>query len=132
MNKQKFSTEYELQSNVESIIWTLISTPSGLQKWIADRVDEGDRSLTFTWGDPEKEHETRTAIIVQQIRNTLMRLRWDDEVNPEAYWEIRMAKSDLTNDYVLEITDYAHPEDLDSLSDIWQQNFEELHRNTGL
>ena len=40
--------------------------------------------------------------------------------------------SKMTNDYVLEITDYALPEDLDSLSDIWQQNFEELHRNTGL
>lgn len=132
MNKQRFNTEYELQSNVESIIWTLISTPSGLQKWIADRVEGHDLSMTFTWGDPDREHETRSATITQMVRNTLIRLRWDDEVNPEAFWEIRMAKSDLTNDYVLEITDYALPEDLDDLKDIWQQNFEELHRNTGL
>ncbi|MBO4660455.1 MAG: hypothetical protein J5610_03240 [Prevotella sp.] len=132
MNKQRFNTEYELQSNVESIIWSLISTPSGLQKWIADKVEEHDRALTFTWGDPDKEHETRTANMVQLIKNTLIRLRWDDEENPEAYWEIRMAKSDLTNDYILEITDYALPEDMESLGDIWQQNFEELHRSTGL
>ena len=30
------------------------------------------------------------------------------------------------------VIDYANPEDLDSLRDIWDQNFEELHRNTGL
>ena len=132
MDKQRFNTEYELQSNVESIIWALISTPSGLQKWIADRVEGADRAMTFTWGDPDKEHEQRTANVIQAVRNTLIRFRWDDEVNPEAYWEIRMAKSDLTNDFVLEITDYALPEDIESLQDIWQQNFDELHRNTGL
>ena len=59
-------------------------------------------------------------------------MRWQDEENPEAYWEIKMAKSELTNDYILEVTDYALPEDMDDLKDIWQQNFEELHRSTGL
>ena len=132
MRKQRFNTEYELQSNVESIIWTLISTPSGLQKWLADKVEEHERSLTFTWGNPADVHEMRTADIVQLIKNNLIRMRWQDEENPEAYWEIKMAKSELTNDYILEVTDYALPEDMDDLKDIWQQNFEELHRSTGL
>ena len=43
-----------------------------------------------------------------------------------------MVKSDLTNDYLLEITDFALAEDVESLRDIWDQNYEELHRNTGL
>jgi uncharacterized protein YndB with AHSA1/START domain len=132
MKKQKISLEFELQSNSENIIWALISTDSGLQKWIADVVETDGDSFTFTWGDPDYEHETRRAIIEELVKNSHIRMRWDDDPDEDAYWEIKMVRSDLTNDYLLEITDYAFSEDIDSLNDIWEQNFEELHRNTGL
>ena len=136
MNKQRLELEYVLRSNSENIIWNTIGTASGLQKWIADEVTgevsgEGAK-LTFTWGDIYKHHETRTATILKCVKNKYIRMRWDDELTPEAFLEMRISKSELTNDYVLSVIDYANPEDLDSLRDIWDQNFEELHRNTGL
>ena len=132
MNKQKLELEYVLRSNSENIIWNTISTAGGLQKWIADEVTEKGDKLTFTWGDIYRHHETRSATILKCVKNKYIRMRWDDELTPEAYMEMRMSKSELTNDYILSITDYANAEDLDSLRDIWDQNFEELHRNTGL
>ena len=132
MNKQKLELEFELHSNSESIIWNIISSPEGLQKWIADEVQADGNKLTFTWGDVYKHHETRTATILKRVKNKFIRLRWDDELTPEAYIEMSISKSELTNDYMLSIVDYAHAEDLDSLRTIWEQNFEELHRNTGL
>ncbi|MBQ6680876.1 MAG: SRPBCC domain-containing protein [Prevotella sp.] len=132
MKKQKLAFEYALRSNSENIIWALISTESGLHKWIADMVESDGDSFTFTWGDPDHEHETRRATIEELVKNSHIRLRWDDDEDEEAYWEIRMVKSDLTNDYLLEITDFALAEDVESLRDIWDQNYEELHRNTGL
>ena len=132
MNKQRLELEYVLRSNSENIIWNTISTASGLQKWIADEVTENGDKLTFTWGDIYKHHETRTATILKSVKNKYIRLRWDDELTPEAFLEMRISKSELTNDYVLSVIDYANPEDIESLRDIWDQNFEELHRNTGL
>lgn len=132
MKKQKLSLEYELRSNSENIIWSLISTESGLRKWIADKVEADEGSFTFTWGDPDYEHETRRAMIEEVVKNSHIRMRWDDDTDDEAYWEIKMVKSDLTNDFLLEITDFAYADDFESLKDIWNQNYEELHRNTGL
>lgn len=132
MNKQKLELEFELHSNSENIIWNIISSPEGLQKWIADEVQADGNKLTFTWGDVYKHHEMRTATILKRVKNKFIRLRWDDELTPEAYIEMSISKSELTNDYMLSIVDYAHAEDLDSLRTIWEQNFEELHRNTGL
>ncbi|MBQ7420639.1 MAG: hypothetical protein IJV27_00605 [Prevotella sp.] len=132
MKKQKLSLEYELKSNSENIIWSLISTESGLNKWLADVVEADDDSLTFTWGDPMKEHETRRATVEELVKGSHIRLRWDDDEDKEAFWEIKMVKSDLTNDYLLEITDFAWADEEDSLRDIWNQNYEQLHRNTGL
>lgn len=132
MGKKKLELEYELKSNAANIIWAIISTDSGLNKWLADEVTSGKDTMTFVWGDPDGNHERRTAIIQSMVKNSHIRMQWEDEQDPNAYLEIRMCKSDLTNDYHLTITDFAWEEDVESLHDIWDQNFEVLHRNTGL
>jgi len=132
MEKQKIHLEYELQSNSVNIIWSLISTYSGLQQWIADYVEEDGECFVFTWGEKDKEHETRKAIVIEFERLRRIRFRWEDETDENAYWEIKITKSDLTNDYIMEITDYAEADEVDYMRDIWEQNYEELHRNTGL
>ena len=131
MNKEKLYIEHELKSRSENIIWSLISTETGLQKWIADNVVEADGKMTFMWGEEWDIHEKRTSVIVERVKNSHIRFHWDDE-DDEAYWEMRMAYSDLTNDYILQITDYAVADDMDVLRSIWDHNFEALHRSTGL
>lgn len=131
MNKEKLYLERELKSRSENIIWSLISTESGLQKWIADNVSEDGDYMTFIWGDEWTTHEKRTARILSRVKNSHLRLHWEDD-EEGTYWEFRMAYSDLTNDYILQITDFADAEDMDALRAIWEQNFEELHRSTGL
>ena len=43
-----------------------------------------------------------------------------------------MVRTEVTGGYTLQITDYALPEDTDSLLDIWDQNLDQLRQNTGL
>lgn len=132
MEKQKIHLEYELHSNSANIIWSLISTCSGLQQWIADHVEENGGYFAFIWGEKGKEHEMRKATVIESERLRRIRFRWEDETDENAYWEIKITKSDLTNDYIMEITDYAEADEVDYMRDIWEQNYEELHRNTGL
>lgn len=132
MKKQQIQIEHSLLSTSPNIIWNIISTEGGLSRWIADSVKESSGAFSFTWGDETIHHETRRAAILERVRHSHVRLRWEDETDPCAYLELRMLRAEVTGGYVLHITDYAQPEDVDSLYDIWDQNLEQLRRATGL
>lgn len=132
MNKKKYSIEHELRCRSERIIWPLISTAAGLSKWMADDVSADGDVLTFTWGELWRHHEVRRAKVLKRIDFVSVRLRWEDEPNPDAYWELRIEKGDITDDFILVVTDYAPEDDKDTLEDIWAANFERLHRSTGI
>ena len=60
MEREKIHLQYLLNATSKSILWTAISTPSGLEGWFADRVQSDDKTVTFFWG----KTESRTAAIV--------------------------------------------------------------------
>lgn len=132
MKKQQLIIEHNLHSRSSTIIWKLISSAGGLMKWVADEAAEQDGKIHFSWGEPWSHHETRTATILNKVKNKSISLRWDDETDDEAYMEFSMHRNDITGDYILCIIDYALPEDEDSLLQIWEQNLDRLHHNTGL
>ena len=114
------------------IIWKIISTEGGLSRWIADSVKEANGKFHFTWGDEWGHHEKRSATTLERLKHSHLKLQWDDETDPDAFLEIRMVKTEVTGGYILQITDYALPEDVESLHDIWDQNLDQLRQNTGL
>lgn len=132
MNKKKVNIEHELKCRSERIIWPLISTSAGLAKWMADDVSANGDVLTFTWGELWSHHEVRKARIITKTEPFLVRLRWEDETDEDAYWELKIEKGDITDDFILVITDFAPEGDTDTLEDIWAANLEQLHRSTGL
>lgn len=132
MNKTKICIEHELRSRSANIIWPLISSKDGLKKWMADEVTRQEDTFTFTWGEVWKSHETRTATVIAEEKGQMIRIRWDDEEDANAYVELRTEKGDITNDYILIITDFAEEDEIDSLKGLWQANLERLHQNTGL
>lgn len=132
MKKEKIYLEYDLNSKSERILWSLISTAEGLQKWIADDVDDQGDIMEFTWGELHREHETRVANIQKRVKNKLIRLQWEDDADTDFYWQMEIEKSDLTGYYTMKVTDHALPEDLDTLRDIWDNNLEQLHRTSGV
>ena len=132
MKKEQIEIEYSLRSTSPNLIWRIISTEGGLQKWLADDVKAVEDKFFFTWGDEWRHQEKRCANKVECIRHSHIRLRWDDETDPDAYLELRMVHNEMTDGYSLHVTDFALPEDLDSLYDIWEQNFDQLRLNTGL
>ncbi len=132
MSKIIISVEKELKSKSAKIIWSLISTPEGLAKWIADEVTiEGD-ILTFVWGNRWQAHEIKKARILEQVAHSYSRYIWEEDEESGNYWELLMERNELTGDYMLTVTDVAHDGDTETLCEIWEDNMERLHRNTGL
>ena len=132
---QKLTFEYPLTTRSPRIVWDMISNAAGLQKWLADKVIEGDRNtLIFTWGQPWTERDTKQSKILEIEKWDHIRMLWDyHEDTPEAFWELRIVESKETGHLTLMVTDYASDDDEASdLEGIWEDNFERLHRVSGL
>ncbi|MBQ7510235.1 MAG: hypothetical protein IJT53_04945 [Prevotella sp.] len=131
MTKQRLNLEYPLAAGKPDILWQLLSTDHGLERWLADRVKEDNGVLQLTWGNLYGEHHTLNARIEEREKNSHIRLRWVDEDDPDAYWEMRIGKSELTEDLCLCVVDYALAEDIDDLHDLWDGNLDRLHQSSG-
>ena len=131
-DKKKIYLEYELNATSPSAVWPIISEATGLERWMADEVEREDDKLTFTWGTSYMNKDTKTATIVKEKAEKFIRFKWDDDTNPDAYCELRIEVGEITNDCILAITDYADDGDTESLKDIWDENVQMLHQNTGI
>lgn len=127
MKKEKMHLEYLLNATSKNIIWAAISTPSGLEDWFADKVDSRDKNVTFHWGRTEE----RQAEIIAIRAYSYIRFRWLDEMAERYYFELKMTNNELTNDYVLEITDFAEPDEVEDLKELWDSQIDTLRRTCG-
>ena len=128
---RKIELEYELKTRSGSAVWTLISTPIGMMKWLADEGTLEGGTATFVWGDPLREHDTHTATVIEMVKNSHIRLHWDSS-DSDAYWEIRMFHSEIAGNYHLAVTDFTEDDEPEDLVRIWDQNIDRLHRITGV
>jgi hypothetical protein len=131
--KQKLYLEYPLTTKSHNIVWEQISTAHGLERWLADHVEEvGNDIISLTWGEIWTDHHTLEARIMERNRNSHIKLQWVNEEDPEAYWEMRIGKSEITDELCLYVEDFALPEDIDDLHDLWDDNMERLHQASGI
>ena len=125
--KKKVQIEYPLNPASGAILWGAISTPSGLQQWFADRVDRKGKTFLFQWGKTEK----RSADLVNMRNDSFVRFHWNDE-NDRSFFELRINYNELTNDHLLEVTDFAEAGEEDDIRSLWNSQIEELRRICGV
>ncbi len=129
---EKLEIENEVKGKSPSIIWRFMATPEGMSHWLADEVTRQDDTLTYRWGNPWDHHEMRKATIEIFDKNKCLRFVWNEEEGEGTFVEMRMKKSALTGDYIIEVTDFATPDDMDWLKETWYHNFKRLRRSSGL
>lgn len=127
MEKQKIHLQYPLNATSRTILWNAISTPSGLEGWFADSVQSDNKTVTFFWG----KTESRSAEIIAVRAYSFIRFRWTDLKNSRDYFEFRMSNSELTNDFTLEIIDFAAENEVDDMRELWDSQVETLRRVCG-
>lgn len=127
MERKKIHLEYLLKAPSKNVLWSAISTPGGLEGWFADRVKADNRTMEFSWGKTEK----RKAEVVAIRAFSYIRFHWMDDDNPREYFELKMTNSELTNDCVLIITDFADADDADDLCELWDSEVETMRRTCG-
>ncbi len=128
MKKTKVRMEYMLKGGSNSIVWSIISTPSGLETWFADKVTSSDKIFTFRWG----KTESRQAEIVGIRTNSYIRFHWMDDEERKSYFELKVNYNELTEDLMLEVIDFAYPDEIEDVKDLWESDIEKLKSVSGL
>ncbi len=119
-----YSIEYPVRCS-PAILFEFLSNPSGLQEWFADLVDERDGLYSFTWNGAEEK-----AFLLEKEENKLIRFRWDYMAKDE-YFEFKIEKSEVTNQTILTIKDFAEKKDVKDQSQLWDYQVKELFHRLG-
>ncbi|MDR2475292.1 MAG: SRPBCC domain-containing protein [Bacteroidales bacterium] len=127
MSKEKILLEYILHTVSPSVLWPYLSSPSGLAGWFSDDVKLDGRFLIFHW---KKSTEEAEQIAVRP--NRYVRFRWRVDENTKYYFEFNIAVDEITQETILEITDFASPEEKQDTVSLWNAQVEELKRILGV
>lgn len=127
MKKQQYTLEFLLPDSSVSALWDMVSTPEGLAKWFADKVEytESDTML-FEWGVQRQK-----ADIVNIKQQEHIRFHWEGMANRE-FFEFNISKNELTGTLSFTITDFSLPQDLDDDKQLWYSNVGNLRRVLGI
>lgn len=128
MSKKKIHLEFPMNTASGTILWNAISTPSGLQNWLAEEVIANDRIFTFVWSKDEK----REAELTHSRINTYVRFHWLDDDDPKSFFELRIDSNELTGEYSLFITDHVDEDEEEDMIDLWSHEVESLQRQLGI
>ena len=124
-SKNKYQLEFPMRSSLR-ILFSQISTPSGLSEWFADNVNIKGKNYTFFWDGDEQEAE-----LVSKRNNQSVKFRWLDEPS-DTYFEFNILVDDITQDISLVITDFAEDqEDEDEAKRLWNKQIEKLKQTIG-
>jgi uncharacterized protein YndB with AHSA1/START domain len=123
--KQLFSIEFPVRSSPQ-ILFEFIATPSGLQEWFADEVNEKDDFYLFSWNGDAPER----AEVLERVQDKVIKFRWETAPKDE-YFELRIDRSEISNQTVLVIKDFAEKKDIKDQSQLWDYQVKELFHRIG-
>jgi uncharacterized protein YndB with AHSA1/START domain len=122
--KKKFELEYTVKSS-PVILYEFVTSPSDLALWFADHVDTHGDLYTFVW-DGNKEN----AELLECQVNKFARYRWEYQGEDE-YFEFTIKQSDISQDTILVITDFADAKEIKDQSLLWDSQIKSLKQHIG-
>ncbi len=123
--KKKYSLEFTIKSSPH-VLYEFVSEPSELAEWFADEVHSHGTHFSFSWDGERKEAE-----MIDYAEEEFARYKWADAHAGE-YFEFRIGQSEITNDTILTITDFADEKDLKEMQELWDSQIHMLMKRIGM
>ena len=124
MSKQLYTLEYPVRCS-PSILYEFLSTPAGLQEWFADKVDERDNVFFFSWNG-----SSQNAEVLESQDEKFIRFHWLDTPKEE-FFEFSIEKSEVTNQTILVVKDFAEKKEVKDQSMLWNYQIKDLFHRIG-
>lgn len=112
MARVQFQTEFMFKAS-PSIIYLFVTQPTPIIRWFCDKVDNVGDHYTFSW-----DGDTEEATLIVDIEDEMVKYQWVDR--EEEFLQFRIYKTDITNETILEITDFCDDDEVQEQKDIWE------------
>jgi uncharacterized protein YndB with AHSA1/START domain len=122
---KKVELEYMIRCS-PSVLFTFLSTPSGLSDWFCDNVNVKNNEYHFVWNGGEEQ----IAHMISKKDNVFIKFRWEDDPK-DKYFEFKIIVDDITQELALIITDFAEPGEENEIMMYWDNEISNLHRVIG-
>lgn len=123
--KVKYEMEFPIQVS-PSLLYQYISTPSGLSEWFADNVNSRGELFTFIWEGSEEQ-----AKLLTKKPDDKVKMKWVEDEDSSAYFQMRIQVDEITKDVSLMITDFAYDDEIDEGKMLWENMVSELKQILG-
>lgn len=124
MSRVKFDMEFLFRAS-PAIIYRFLTSPATLVRWFCDAADITGETYTFSW-----DGYAEVAELIDDIEEERLRFKWEDADEGE-YLEFRFYKSEVTNETILEITDFADEDEVEDQKQLWHSQFDVLRSEMG-
>ena len=122
--KVLYTLEYPVRCS-PGILYDFLRSPAGLQEWFAEKVDERDDVFSFSWNG-----NTDKAELLESEEAKFVKFHWQHMPKDE-YFEFRIEKSEVTNQTILIVKDFAEKKDIKDQSQLWEYQVKELFHRLG-
>jgi uncharacterized protein YndB with AHSA1/START domain len=124
--KVKLELEFPVRASA-SMLYTFLSTPSGLAEWFCDDVESRSDRFVFKWGDSEE-----SAQLVRKRQDTFVQFKWEEDTSAQKFsFEFRIVVDDITLDATLVVTDYVDKSDVNEMRMLWNSQIHTLLHTIG-
>jgi len=124
MAKQLYTLEFPVRCS-PVILYEFLASPAGLQEWFADRVDDRDNIFSFTWNGTIERAE-----VLEKEQDKFIRFHWL-HAPKEEFFEFKIEKSEVTNQTILVIKDFAEKKEIKDQTRLWDYQVKELFHRLG-
>lgn len=124
MARKQFKLEYIIRSS-PAILYEFLAQPTNLAQWFCDFCDSQGDIFIFGWNG-----SFQRARQVDMIEEEYVRYHWE-ETNKGEFFAFKVYKSEIADDTVLEITDFADAKEIKEQSFLWDKQVEDLKRAIG-
>jgi len=124
MDRVQYNLEFLFKAS-PTILYKFLTTPSCLIRWFCDEVDIHGKTFTFSWSGSEE-----VAELTQDLEDRLLRFEWEDTEDGE-FLEFRISRSPVTDETILEITDFCDEDEIEDQKHYWESQVAQLQKETG-
>ena len=125
MARVKYTVDFMVRSS-PAILYNFLTSSSSLAEWFCDTCDVNGDVYTFGWDGYEEN-----AILEDTEEDSYVKYSWEDAENDEECFEFEIYKSEISNDTVLTITDYAEEDEVEDQKLLWESQIETLSKRIG-
>lgn len=124
MQRAKIELEFIFRAS-PAIMYKYFIEPALLVRWYCDEVDINGNTFSFFWSGSEE-----VAELIEQEEDKRLRFHWEDSDEGE-YFEIRLSKSPVTGETVLQVTDFCDDDEIKDQEQLWEIQVKRLKQESG-